>query len=220
MTGSASTQVQTVTIPGTTPSGALLYFGAMERDGGVTLGGTPVSDNINGTTGWTEISEATGDGQSWFFYRQNSGTGSITVSIDFGSAKTARLVAGFCTGASTTAALNTFDATPAANASGTAHASDNVTPSANGIALGFLGLSGDQAVTAVGTSETEVTNEDFAAHIISQAASNGVAVGLSATLDGNRASNFHIAVFAEAGGGGGGGPPPQNLMLPRMGGGR
>ena len=90
-------------------------------------------------------------------------------------------------------------------------------PTANGLAIGFLGLSGDQDITAVGASETDVTNEAMRNHIITQAATSGVAVSLEATLDGNRSSNFHIAVFRE---GAGGATRKWLLVSPLGGGGR
>lgn len=205
----------TVVIPTNIAVGDLLVLGIAERDGGA--GGVPTSIVGSASGSWTvgsPISTSSGTGgDTRYYYKVSSASGADTITVTYSSAVTSRLAAGRCTVTGNAPEIDQSDASPATGSSANP-LTDSLTPTANGIALAFIALGGDQDITALQTGETDVTNEAQAVHFVVQDASNGVSVAIGAlTLDGSRDWAAHFATFKQAAGGGGGGAPKTLMTL-------
>lgn len=197
-TGSSSATVACA-LPGTTPDGALLVIGAL-LTANETATISSVSDSVNGSSGWTLVSgpadDAGGTMRSWFYYRENSAEGSITITLEKSGSETWWAVCGYATGAATSGALGVKDETPPnVSSAGVQHDSDALVASRAGAVIGFLATNVNHTVDALGTNEVNLNTGSFRGNLIYEPFASGGTYNLEATVNTAARSSFHSAVF-------------------------
>lgn len=208
-----STQDVSTTLTGV-QSGDLLVACTIERDGAVVNG---ISDDVNGA--WTQIfSRAASAARVAMYYKVNSGAGNPTVTADFNSGTSPKIItAAAFSGMATSSVLDQSNNT--STASNTNHTHGSITPTTTVMVFACLGFSADSnGVTYDGTL-TAIPSVTFPAswvnrgsvgYRLSQAAS---AYNPTNVTSNSVSSEGGQASFVQSGGGGGPTLPPTLGLL-------
>lgn len=137
-------------------AGDLLVVFVRERDG-TSLGATPITDTVNGTTGWVVGPDVLTDPYIRSFYNLNSGAGDPTIEVDFTGNITGQAWGAAFAPAAGGNTWSLEDSDTQTNASGTAHNADNVTLSGTGVLAAGNAHSGDSGGETIGDGYTAAT---------------------------------------------------------------
>lgn len=193
-----------VAVPTTVTAGDFLFAGIHIRDETNTV--TGISDDVNGSTGWTLATgpdDATAGSavRSYIYYRENSAGGTVTITFTLSAAANGSICVGRChrVGHGITFQAATASATTQTDGDST---TATIVATREGAFLGFLAINNSVALTGVGTGEVNVTNETARSHVIAEVFASGGTYGVEATFGGTPTTVFTGIVILEPAAGG------------------
>lgn len=162
----AASASPTIAFPGAVNAGSFLVL-VIRNGADETTTVSSVTDSVNGGT-WTlfdgPIDHPSSTLRSWCYYKENTGAGTPTVTINLSTSIAVYAAVAEFRGVPTSSVIDA-SATTATTASGTSHATNNVSATQAGAVISLLALNATGTVTPQ-TGETDVTAESTRAHIL------------------------------------------------------